>query len=815
MPTNFDAIPLELRELKQFILWRYEDKGGKKPTKVPYSIAHTLASVNEPKDWSSFNDVKAVFQFGGYDGIGFVFTNTEYSGIDLDDCSMLLDGSANPNRVVDLERQIKIYNELDSYSERSPSGNGLHIIVKGNVPSGKKKSFIEIYSTGRYFTMTGNVYNDKPICYKQDLLMQLWKQMGGENKPVFSYANDEPQTQSDEEIIKIATDADNGYKFNKLYNGEWQEFYPHIAAAGQGSSEACLAIIDIISFYTQNKEQIERIFMHSKLGNVEKYKKRRDLVLKMIERSFDRAPLKVDFENYTANINEQLALPLVGSVNGKPAAFDAVNVGSSPAPTANYNGHAVELGSIAQLVEPSAHNGLVAGSNPAASTTIPIPPGIMGEIAQFVYEASPRPVPEIAIAAAISFMAGICGRAYNISGTGLNHYVLLLADTGSGKEAAKSGIDKLLSAVSMSVPVAREFMGPSQIASGQALYKALFRNPCFVSVIGEFGLRMQAMSAKFATSSEIKLKELMLDVYGKSGFQQVLEASVYSDIEKNTTSIHAPNFSLFGESVPSEFYDHLDEDAIKGGLLPRFIIIEYDGGRVARNVGHDIVQPSITLVNNLASLMANAKTIMSHRKVVNIDIRHDARKIADEFDVYADNRINSSNADQTKQLWNRAHLKLLKLSALVAVGCNFSQPTIEVDHVLWAKQIIENDIKKLSKKLDSGLIGKNTEETQQINDAKRIIKFYLIDDWNKIKTYTDNQQLHSTKIIPHSYLSKRLYNVASFKKDRLGAGNALRKTIQLLIDNGVLNEVSKKQIEKYGTTAKCYWISNVNLLEFD
>src|SRR6185437_14748582 len=68
------------------------------------------------------------------------------------------------------------------------------------------------------------------------------------------------------------------------------------------------------------------------------------------------------------------------------------------------------------------------------------PPGLLGQIAQFIYKASDYPCYEIALAGAIGLMAGICGRTYNVSRTGLNLYVVFLAVTGTGKESASSGI---------------------------------------------------------------------------------------------------------------------------------------------------------------------------------------------------------------------------------------------------------------------------------------------------------------------------------------------------------------------------------------
>ncbi len=46
------------------------------------------------------------------------------------------------------------------------------------------------------------------------------------------------------------------------------------------------------------------------------------------------------------------------------------------------------------------------------------PPGLVGEVAQFIYKAAPRPVPEIALVGAIGLIAGIVGRCFNISRTG-------------------------------------------------------------------------------------------------------------------------------------------------------------------------------------------------------------------------------------------------------------------------------------------------------------------------------------------------------------------------------------------------------------
>ena len=82
------------------------------------------ASSTDPATWSSFDEVVTAYEAGGFDGIGFVFTKGDpYCGIDLDDCR-------DPSRVRSRPWAQAIIDELASYTEVSPSGTGVHIIVR-------------------------------------------------------------------------------------------------------------------------------------------------------------------------------------------------------------------------------------------------------------------------------------------------------------------------------------------------------------------------------------------------------------------------------------------------------------------------------------------------------------------------------------------------------------------------------------------------------------------------------------------------------------------------------------------------------------
>lgn len=787
----FGNLPAELVSLKQWCLWRYEDVGAAKPTKVPYSINGKPANVNDPSSWASFQECFNIFSLGNYSGIGFVFTSDDnYTFIDLDD--------AEGDDAV-LQRQLKVYHEFDSYSEVSPSGKGLHIIVKGTVPAGRRRSKIEVYSSQRYATMTGNVYNNKTVINeRQELLTRLWEQMGSGPVAQSLYRGDDKETYDDATIIKRASEAVNGDKFLKLLKGEWQDLY-------SSQSEADFAFIDMLAFYTQNRTQIIRLFRSSVLGSRDKAK-RNDYVSSMITRSFDRMLPPLDFDG----LKNAVELKLSGSVAQRlePSAHNGLVAGSSPATSTNKDGSpsgkALDFDSS------------ITGSNPVPSANLP--PGLLGEIASFIYQAAPRPVPEVALAAAIGLLSGITGRAYNISGTGLNQYVLLLAMTGAGKEAAASGINKLMNTIKMQVPTSSGFIGPSEISSGSALFKYLGNtSQSFISLLGEFGLRLQQMSSPNANGSEVSLRRMFLDLYNKSGYSEILHASVYSDKANNTSAVPSPSFSILGESTPERFYGALNEDMISEGLLPRFLLIEYKGNRPALNETHTSVIPSFSLVEKLAALAAQCETInhSNPRRVINVQSTPEASKLLYDFDKYSDNRINSSNKEVIRQLWNRAHIKVLKLSALIAVGENMIEPTITAEHMQWAANLVQSDIASITEKFDAGEIGANTNEVRQAQDIVRMIKDYVYSPYDKIEKYIQfkSQPMHTDRVIPYVYLNKRLAPLSSYRNDKAGATIAVKRAIQNLIDSDRIREVGKKWVDdKYGTSQRAFVISDISIL---
>ena len=148
MSIQPENIPFELKIYKQWVNWRYEQReAGKKPTKVPYSPRTKFpVSVMDATHWGTFDEALEALNIVGnnFDGIGFVLTPKDpYCIVDLDQAED--------------EAQYKLVNDtfmgLRSYTELSPSGTGLHVVMKAETGRGRKRHPIEVYDRSRFITL--------------------------------------------------------------------------------------------------------------------------------------------------------------------------------------------------------------------------------------------------------------------------------------------------------------------------------------------------------------------------------------------------------------------------------------------------------------------------------------------------------------------------------------------------------------------------------------------------------------------------------------------------------------------------------------
>ena len=264
--TNFNdkysAIPQELKGYKNWVCWQaYPDpKSHSGISKKPINPrTGGFAMPNNSDTWSDFET--AVRESAKYSGIGFMFSNSPFFGVDLDDM---------PNDIQDYQNGgtdniiSEFVNTLQSYTEFSQSKTGVHIICKGTLPEGRRKAKndsggFEMYENGRFFVVTGNYcseygyINDCTESVKPLHSKYLGK--AAEPKP---NKNITVNLNSVDDIVRAACSAKNGSLFKALYSGDFSAYSSH--------SEADMAFCNMLAFWCGcDSEKMDAIFRQSGL----------------------------------------------------------------------------------------------------------------------------------------------------------------------------------------------------------------------------------------------------------------------------------------------------------------------------------------------------------------------------------------------------------------------------------------------------------------------------------------------------------------------------------------------------------------------
>lgn len=279
LPVQPDNIPDDLKTLNRWVVWRYEwsdDKG--KWDKPPSVVANGQlrrqrhASSTDPSTWGSFKDACTAYEQGGWDGVGFMLTKTDgFWVLDLDDC---VDGHDVAEYAAEIVRKI------DSYTEFSASGTGLHVAGRGALPGTRRRGGvhdIELYENVRYIAMTGQHVANTPstIENRQAEIEALYREQFPEPEETDLQVQKEHTlspavvAMSDKELLERARNAANGPKVRRLYDEGDIENYP-------SPSEGDLALCSILAFFAgPDPERIDQLFRKSALCR-EKWETRPD-----------------------------------------------------------------------------------------------------------------------------------------------------------------------------------------------------------------------------------------------------------------------------------------------------------------------------------------------------------------------------------------------------------------------------------------------------------------------------------------------------------------------------------------------------------
>ncbi len=258
-------VPAELKAEARWVCWRREERGGK-AAKLPVCAANgRMAKSTDPATWATFEDAVAAVGRWRCDGVGFVFgPDRAYTGLDLDH---VIEGG-----VLDPEYRW-VVEEAGTYTEVSPSGDGLHLIFRGSKPQGAERSrrgqpggrVVEMYDHDRYFTVTGDVFEGhgavgaNPGVVERAYRTWIEPECAAQPRLDDAVRESSPGDMGDDELVERMLASRSGDDIRALMAGD-------CSAQGGDHSAADMALCSHLAFWCAgDAARMDRIFRRSGL----------------------------------------------------------------------------------------------------------------------------------------------------------------------------------------------------------------------------------------------------------------------------------------------------------------------------------------------------------------------------------------------------------------------------------------------------------------------------------------------------------------------------------------------------------------------
>ena len=264
--TPLEPLPEALRTIPHWMGTRFERRKDGKTDKPPYRVASGLPAIKADKtnreNWATFEEAWGAYERGEVDAIGFVVSKDDPLFIvDFDGVIDRDTGEINP-------AAAEVIHALDSYTELSCSGTGVHVVGHGTKPeyagckSNKLGFDLEIYDNARFVVMTGRRMTDAlGPKDRQDELLSLCQKLWTKSEKLYSRrpTHPAPVGLEDQELLERARRSRTGAKFRELYDlGN--------TAGYASASEADFSLLNMLIFWTAGeRDQIMRLFEASAL----------------------------------------------------------------------------------------------------------------------------------------------------------------------------------------------------------------------------------------------------------------------------------------------------------------------------------------------------------------------------------------------------------------------------------------------------------------------------------------------------------------------------------------------------------------------
>lgn len=706
--TNYTNIPEQLKALNQWVLWKITYDENNRERKIPYDADLYLdryASVTDPETWSPFEFARISADEVGMD-LGFVFKDGGgIFGIDIDS----IDKVALADQPAALKLREMIWNNFPTYCERSPSGKGMHYIGFGSLPEGMRgikdsKYQIEIYDASRYFTVTGNIVDDRLYLVDcQRALSELALTFSPIAEGEAYISTGEADDRSVTEICATIARWQNGKHFEFLMgvNSTRQEI---LARYNNDHSSADFALLNYIAHSTKDENKAIEIFRLSPLWRGTKGGYTTE------ESYINRYLLANGLNGIWQERARKEAAQKVAVEHGREI---AIRIANKPVVENKYN---IDLPAV-----DFSNDGMT------------LPPGAMGAFVKAVHDATFTPNLPYALAVSFAFISGMAGRGYRYGRNGCNVFMLVAGQSATGKSQTMDALYHLVQNVeglglTDKPPIGRIFSAGAKSAQGihdklsGIMAGAWFTDEC-------------ASMLKILTNPESnpdhELKDAINLLYDAAvpGKVWQLGASRASNDKKG---INCVSIGIAWFTTLEKMYDSISAGEAKDGFLSRFIPIFYEGvlGQDNKNqidrLPLDVAErfrafiAQVTMFDLILGANPNGAN-----KLIQVSIASDADALLKSFNVQARElaRRAQQGSDSLPDVYvamSRVGTTAQRLAVTMAVMDNPVLPVINIEHVKWAIQFVAGRTLDVIRKVETGEIGSGAQV--EVQTIVRLIK---------------------------------------------------------------------------------------------
>lgn len=888
-----NRIPEEIRRLDSWMV------GSAK--KVPYAVKGNgmwvASSTMDAANWLPYETVVAGCEAMGNGSLpGFVLHDGHpYAVIDLD----IKDADNEPDQskwtTDERKKEFRaIIDSMGSYAEVSRSGKGVHIIVRVDGKDDHatwptvKKNGLEVYFRDRFILTTGNHIGSTPLTIENAteevaaLLRHYAPEKFAEHRQAqVSEVDSEPEL-SDDEVLDELESCGKAELYLSLMDGEWEGEY-------FSQSEADMALIEGIYFFSGNRAQTVRLFMTSGLAERDKarrgtyvrdtvnkvaakvdlYESEVDVVAKNIEAvdfsRFDPLDRRYDIDNESDDQPKIIPMPPVAEVGivslhgigvigddrwfkvgcttidlslhaTQATLVSAIMAANPPAGTdvvalinmaegqrkRCLSGIAARYRppSIGEVSAPSMSDVLNGGRQSpykmpqgfgdmpfgiGDNVDIEIPEGLLGDIIRWGISFSHKRAKEATVAVFLGYLSGIMGKAWQIGDMGLNNYVLCIGKSAIGKSSAGDAVEALHRRIVEAQPQAMGMLRVGYPASDKGVWTDLQENDSLAYRLDEFVKTIsQATTGKNAIKKGI-LDEIM-KMYDKSGYNKIAGGYSYAKKENNITINKNVGLSFFGDGVSDDYYRSLTGQMVSDGMVSRFTVIEYTGDREYDNENR-IMEPPKSIVNQLVDIVSDAVQLNLSNNHIEVKLSIDAQAEKRRISRESDDIINMINArDRESKLPNfitRRVMKIMKIAGVMAVLKNHNDPTIDIEHIHWARHVVDQGIAREMWWVRQGVVNGVADDA-------------VVDDLflSKIKEFVESPtgddrtiELARSGVLQLSTLYDIARKIQVIKDHRIGLNERYKLALKSLSEIGCLKYYSRRAAQKsFGLTNECYCV---------